>query len=137
MTARVLPRGGASPRAEAFHVAILAHALAVYGDIVSQIESAIVAFFQSIWNGISGFFGGIFASIGDAFRSFFEAPIQFVQGAFQSLSSFADQYGPFAPIILIGIVGVVFVAVVLILWLIIRVSVSEAEKTGDELEEGV
>lgn len=107
------------------------------GDIIAQIEDAIISFFSQIWNGIAGFFGNIFGGISATFATIFGAPAAAVRAAYTSLQDWSDQYGAFAPIITVGVIFLVFLLASVGLWLVIRISVSEAEKTGDELEEGV
>lgn len=118
-------------------LAFPAVALVAFGDIISQIENAILGFFESIWNGISSFFGTIFGAIAQTFATIFSAPGQAIQSSFASLNAWAAQYGPLAPVITILIVAAVIVIGTYLIWFIIKVSVSEGEQTGEEAEEGV
>lgn len=116
---------------------LLALTLVIYGDVVTTLENAIISFFQTIFNGIANFFGTIFGALANTLGAIFNAPVQAVQSSFASLSTWAAQYGPLAPIITILIVSVVLLIGAYVIWLIIKLSVSEGEQTLGEAEEGV
>lgn len=116
---------------------VLALTLFVYGDIVSQVENAIFGFFQSIWDGISSFFGQIFQGFANLIVSIFELPVTALQSSFAALTSFANAFGPLSPIIVLLVITAVVLLGVWLLWIVIKLSVSEGEQTGEELEEGV
>jgi hypothetical protein len=141
MNARELAaRGWALARTR--HRSLLLPALLVvpfhveYGDIISQIEQAILGFFASIWNGIQSFFGTIFSAIANTFAAIFNAPVQAIQNSFAQLGLWANHWGPLSPIIVLSIVGVAFLIAVFLLWLMIRFSVHAAGETAEETEEG-
>ena len=117
--------------------AALGVTLFVYGDITSQIVAAIEGFFASIWNGVQSFFGGILQSLSNLISSVFLAPVAGIQSSFQQLSTSANQFGLFAPLLELGIVSIAVVLVVFVLWLITKLSVSEGEQVAEEAEEGV
>jgi hypothetical protein len=127
------------PRAEALAPlpVLVLLGIALRGDIVSQIENAIIGFFQTIWNGITSFFGTIFGAIANAFAAIFNAPIAAIQGAWADLQNSVASFGIFAPLVTILVVVAIFVIVAYVIWVIIKLSVSEGEQTGEEVEEGV
>lgn len=108
-----------------------------WGDIVSQIESAFIGFFQGIWTGIQSFFGTIFNSIASALASIFTAPIAAINASWTALQNWASGFGPLAPILTVLVLGTFAVILGWFIWLVIKLSVSESEQTGEELEEGV
>jgi hypothetical protein len=123
------------PWAEPLGLALAA--MVLYGDIVSQIESAILSLFQSVWNGIESFFGTIFSAIANTFATIFNAPVGAIQASFTTLTNSASGFGVFAPVVVIVIVAAVLIIATYLIWLIIKVSASEGEKTVEEGEEGV
>ncbi|MCI4360087.1 MAG: hypothetical protein L3J91_00125 [Thermoplasmata archaeon] len=133
-TVATVPSAIAGRAAPAFLVAT-PHEL--HADILSQIESAIIGFFTSIFQGIENFFGTIFQAIANTFALIFSAPGAAIQASFASLTIWASQYGPLAPLITIGVVSIVLIIATFLIWLIIKISTSEAEQTGEEVEEGV
>jgi hypothetical protein len=118
------------------HRTVSAVWLFLRADIVSQIENAIGSFFGSILSGIQSFFGNIFAAISNLFASIFSAPVNAIDASWASLNGFTSGWGPLAPIITVVIVVIVVLIAVIAIWVVIRVSTSEAEKEGDEIEEG-
>lgn len=131
-------RGGAAGRAEplAVHRAAVLAIAALWGDIISDIENGILAFFTEIWDGISSFFGRIFNAISSTFATIFSAPQQAITGAFGSLNTWASQYGPLAPLLTVAVVAGTFILGTWLVWTVVKVSVSEGEETGEEVEEG-
>lgn len=121
----------------AYALLALAGTFRVYGDIISTIEGDIVGFFASIWQGVSNFFGSIFSSLADTISAAIGAPVQAIDNSFAVLESWSANFGPLAPIAVIAIVAVVLMIIILVLWLAIRLSVSEGEETLGEAEEGV
>jgi hypothetical protein len=128
-------------RARARPVALLAALLMVdpnlKGDIVSQIEGAVVSFFRGIWNGISSFFGTIFSAIANLFADFFSAPASAISESWVSFENWVNQFGVLAPLFTVLMVAAFVGIAVLIIWLIVKFSVSEGEQTAEEAEEGV
>jgi hypothetical protein len=124
-------------RAPAGATPALLAALYAHGDIISDVENAIVQFFTDVWDGIESFFGTIFDAIANTFATIFSAPASAIQSSFNSLSAWASEYGPLAPIITIVIVGAVLIIAIFLIWLIIKISLSEGEETAEEAEEGV
>ncbi len=108
-----------------------------YGDIVSQIENAVIGFFQTIWDGIVSFFGQISNAIVSIPVTAFTDAANVLGQSFTSLGTWANTFGPLSPLIVAGIVSMVVLIIVFVLWLVIKLSVSEGEQTAEEAEEGV
>jgi hypothetical protein len=125
--------GGSNPLLGGVGLALL---LVIHADVISSLEGALEGFFQSILSGIDNFFGTIFQSLANTIAAIFNAPVQAIDTSFASLNNWAANYGPLAPIITILVVAAVFLLVVLLIWLIIKISVSEGEQTLGEAEEG-
>lgn len=117
-------------------VALPAFALVVPADIVSQVENAIIGFFQTIWSGISSFFGSIFQSIANVISEIFQAPVNAIQSSWVAFESWANSFGPLAPLLTVGMVALVVIIAIFLIWLVIKVTVSEGEQTLGEAEEG-
>jgi hypothetical protein len=126
-------------RAHARSIAVLALLLAapLHADIVSDLENAIIGFFSSIWNGIEGFFGTIFDAIANTFATIFNAPAQAIEASWTDLENSTAGLGIFSPIVTILVVFAVVAVATFLIWLVIKISVSEGEQTGEEAEEGV
>ena len=105
-------------------------------DVVSQITAAIIAFFTSIWNGIQGFFGNIFGALSNAVAAIFNAPVSVINASWQAFQTWVVQFGPLAPLLTTIILAAVFILAVWLVWLIVKLSVSESESIGGEVEEG-
>lgn len=114
--------------------ALLPHVL--YGDILTQIESAIISFFTSIFNGITAFFGTIFAAIANVLAAIFNAPVAAITSSWTSFQTWANQYGPIAPFLTILMVAAFFLIGAVAIWLVIKFSVKQTEETAEEAEEG-
>lgn len=112
-------------------------ALRIYADLLSQISSAIVGFFTSIWNGIQAFFGQIFQSIANVISTIFQAPVNPITSSWTAFTNWANGFGPIAPLVTVLMVGLVFGVAAFFVWLVVKLSVSETEQTAEEVEEGV
>jgi phage-related protein len=112
-------------------------AAGLQADIVSQIESAIISFFTSIWNGIVSFFGQIFTAVANVITTIFQAPVNAITSSWVSFQVWANGFGPIAPLLTILMVGLFFAVAVFFIWLLAKLSVSEGEQTAEEAEEGV
>jgi hypothetical protein len=108
-------------------------AAALRGDV----WSSILGFLDSIWSGIAWFFGGILSAIQQALESLITIPIGAVQGAWNSFEAWANQYGPLAPLLVVGMIGLFLAIAAFFIWLLVKYSVSQVEQTGEEVEEGV
>jgi len=107
------------------------------GSILNQIWEAIVAFFQSIWAGIVSFFGAIAQSIANVIVAIFQSPINAINASWVAFQAWANQYGPLAPIFTILVFGAFLLIAVFFIWLAVKLTTSEAEGVGTEVEEGV
>lgn len=123
--------------AVAAHRSAAALALQIYADIFSQIQGAIIGFFQGIWNGVQAFFGQIFQAIANVIVAIFQAPINAINASWTNFTNSLAGFGPLAPLITAAMVGLVFVVAAFFIWLIAKLSVSETEQTAEEVEEGV
>lgn len=112
-------------------------ALVIWGDVVSQITQAIISFFQSIWSGVSNFFGTIFQSIANVIAAIFQAPVNAINSSWTAFQTWANGLGPVAPFLTVVMVAAIVLLGVFIVWIVIKLSVSEAEGVGTEVEEGV
>jgi hypothetical protein len=103
----------------------------------ADIWSIIEGFFGSIWNGIVAFFGTIFGAIANALVQVIEIPFSGLQSSWNAFQVWANSYGPIAPLLTIGMIGLFLAVAAFFIWLLVKYSTSETEQTAEEVEEGV
>lgn len=107
------------------------------GNIGASILSEFVFLFQVLAYSVINLFLGLFSEIGCGLGGVAQSAFDFVNSAWTQATASLAGFGLFAPFVAVAIFGGTILLLAWFVFLIVRVSTSEMEKEGNEVEEGV